>query len=219
MREKNYIYVDKTDLIYEIVKLNTAFIMNAERRTGKTLLLSTIKTIFQEPKSWWEEYGKNLKILQLDPNFFDKNPYPVIHFDFSQSSSNISFIDRVREGLNDTISNYHLPLKDIERSITLQKLIDVEFADILKNLKNIYKKPAVVIIDEADQPLINQIFDDRIKDEIVRSERMSETIGSFKEFYGYLQAKLASQNLRLVFIVGHSRIMKSMYFGSSFDNI
>ena len=130
MIEANFIYIDKTDLLYEIASLKTAFIINAERRTGKTLLLSSIKAIFEQPKSWWEEYGKNLKIWQLDPNFFDNNPYPVIHFNFANSRNNKAFINRIREAINNAITTYKLPLKDIEEKITLEELVDGKFADV-----------------------------------------------------------------------------------------
>ena len=213
--ENNFVYVDKTHLLYDIVKLKTAFIINGERRTGKTMLLSTIKAIFEEPKSWWEEHGKNLKIWQLDPNFFKDNPYPVIHFDFSQSPNNESFIDLIREALNNAILNYQLPLNDIEKKITLQKLVHVEFADVLNKLMAIHNKPAVLTIDESDQPLINQMFSERIKDENIRAERMSETIESFNIFYGYLKAKLASCQVRLVVVTGHSMIAKSAIYSGN----
>jgi len=214
--EKNYIYVDKTSLIYEIAQEPTAFIINAERRTGKTLLLSTIQAIFKEPKSWWEEHCKNLKIWQVDPNFFDNNPYPVIQFNFANSPNNKAFINRIREAINNAITTYKLPLKDIEEKITLEELVDVKFADVFNKLKAIYNKPAVITIDEADQPLLNQMFDEDLT-EIQIKNGMGETTKSFDLFYGYLKAKLASNHVQLVVVAGHSMIAKSaIYSGHSF---
>ncbi len=57
--EEKMIYVDKTDLIYNIAKRRTAFIINADRRTGKTLLLKTIKAMFEEK---WNG-GKNMGLI------------------------------------------------------------------------------------------------------------------------------------------------------------
>ena len=215
LMEKNYIYVDKTSLIYEIAQEPTAFIINAERRTGKTLLLSTIQAIFKEPKSWWEEHCKNLKIWQVDPNFFDNNPYPVIQFNFANSPNNKAFINRIREAINNAITTYKLPLKDIEEKITLEELVDVKSADVFNKLKAIYNKPALITIDEADQPMINQIFNERIKDENLRAKRMSKIIKSFNIFYGYLKAKMASGHVRLVVVAGHSMISKSAIYSGN----
>ena len=215
MIEANFIYIDKTDLLYEIASLKTAFIINAERRTGKTLLLSSIKAIFEQPKSWWEEYGKNLKIWQLDPNFFDNNPYPVIHFNFANSRNNKAFINRIREAINNAITTYKLPLKDIEEKITLEELVDVKFADVFNKLKALYNKPAVITIDEADQPLLNQMFDEKLT-KIQIKNGMGETKKSFELFYGYLKAKLASSHVRLVVVAGHSMIAKSTIYSGHF---
>ena len=208
--ERNLVYVDKTDLFYKITG-ETAFIINGERRTGKTLLLSTIRTIFGEEKRWWEDHGRNLKIWQLAPKFFDNNPYPVINFDFSQSESNAWFLDRIKEALNNAIRMYELPLNDIESNPPLRKLID-KFGDVLNNLLKKFKKPSVITIDESDQPLLIQMFDETIKDDKLREKRMSETIRSFTRFYGYLKSKLASNHLRLVVVAGHSMIDKSTIY-------
>lgn len=212
--EHNLVYVDKTDLLFEIVNRETAFIINGERRTGKTLLLSAIRTIFGEEKRWWEDHGKNLKIWQLDLKFFDENPHPVIHFDFSQSESNAWFLDRIKFTLKKTIRMYELPLNDIKSNTSLRDLID-KFGDVLIELCVKFKKPAVITIDESDQPLLIQMFDERIKDENLRNARMSEAIISFNRFYGFLKAMLASNNVRLVVVAGHSMIAKSTIYSGN----
>ena len=46
LRNDDYLYVDKTDLIYELVNNNRAVFLSRPRRFGKSLLLSTIKYYF-----------------------------------------------------------------------------------------------------------------------------------------------------------------------------
>ena len=46
LRNDDYLYVDKTDLIYDLVHNNRAVSLNRPRRFGKSLLLSTIKYYF-----------------------------------------------------------------------------------------------------------------------------------------------------------------------------
>ena len=209
LMERKYIYVDKTDMIYAVIQDPSAFIINSERRTGKTLLLSTIKAMFEQNEEWWQRYGSDLKIMKLNPNFFNANPYPIIEFDFAQSQNNNSFIDRIREALNVTITKYKLPLKYIEKIIPLQKLIDVEFADILNQLRARQSNKVVITIDECDQPLLNQMFDESLSNEQLEKD-MAETIKSFNIFYAYLKSQLSSKGfVRLVVVAGHSMIAKS----------
>lgn len=207
--ENKLIYVDKTAFLSDIIKWNGAFIINAERRTGKTLLLSTIRAVFEEKREWWESHGKNLKIWEMNPQLFDKNPYPVINFDFSQAANNEAFAERICEALNSTIIKYKLPLDQIEETVTLQQLVNVKFAKVLNSLIGMQaqEKPngAVITIDESDQPLLNQMFDEELTKE-QQEKGMNRTLKSFNLFYGYLKAKLASGQVRLVVVAGHSMI-------------
>ena len=213
LMEKNFVYVDKTDIIYKIVNLDTAFIINSERRTGKTLLLSTIKAIFEQKVEWWQQYGANLKIMKLNPNFFTQNPFPVIGFKFSQCQNNEDFIIKIAESLNKVIDNYDLQLDEIPININPTVLISGNFSKVLRHLqKKFQKKPIIITIDEADQPLINQMFSEKITNEKEKTELISSTIISFNQFYGFLKDQLAEGIVRLVVVAGHSMIAKSSIY-------
>ena len=45
LREEDYLYVDKTDLIYELVKLGVPYFLARPRRFGKSLLITIIVPI------------------------------------------------------------------------------------------------------------------------------------------------------------------------------
>ena len=47
LRKLNQIYVDKTDLIFEMVKFHAPFFLSRPRRFGKSLLTTTIKSLFE----------------------------------------------------------------------------------------------------------------------------------------------------------------------------
>ena len=48
--QDGYVYVDKTDLIYKLVKTGKIYFLSRPRRFGKSLLVSTLKYYFQGRK-------------------------------------------------------------------------------------------------------------------------------------------------------------------------
>ncbi|MDR3223665.1 MAG: AAA family ATPase, partial [Methanobrevibacter sp.] len=47
IRENNYLYVDKTKYIYELIESGDIYFLSRPRRFGKSLLLSTIAELFK----------------------------------------------------------------------------------------------------------------------------------------------------------------------------
>ena len=68
LREENYLYVDKTAMVYKIASNSTPYFLSRPRRFGKSLLISTFEAYFQGRKDLfhglaiekleapWEEY-------------------------------------------------------------------------------------------------------------------------------------------------------------------
>lgn len=46
LREENYLYVDKTAMIYQVVSTSVPYFLSRPRRFGKSLLLSTFEAYF-----------------------------------------------------------------------------------------------------------------------------------------------------------------------------
>ena len=76
IREDGYVYVDKTALIYNLVKEGTIYFLSRPRRFGKSLLVSTIKHYFLGHK----ELFQDLAIEGLEKEWLE---YPVFHIDFN----------------------------------------------------------------------------------------------------------------------------------------
>ena len=49
--QDGYVYVDKTDLVYELVKRGKIYFLSRPRRFGKSLLISTLENYFQGRKA------------------------------------------------------------------------------------------------------------------------------------------------------------------------
>ena len=76
IREGGYVYVDKTDLIHQIVRTGGYYFLSRPRRFGKSLLISTMEAYFQGKK----ELFKGLAIENLEKDWTE---YPVLHLDLS----------------------------------------------------------------------------------------------------------------------------------------
>ena len=74
--EDGFVYVDKTDLIYKLVKDNSIYFLSRPRRFGKSLLVSTLKCYFQGRK----ELFRGLAIDKLETEWAE---YPIFHIDFN----------------------------------------------------------------------------------------------------------------------------------------
>ena len=83
IRNENYLYVDKTALIYQLVTKGKPYFLSRPRRFGKSLLISTLEAYFQGKK----ELFKGLAIDQLEQ---DWNVYPVLYFSDLNQLNDIS---------------------------------------------------------------------------------------------------------------------------------
>ena len=72
----NYVYVDKTALIYHLVTEGNIYFLSRPRRFGKSLLVSTLEAYFQGRKDLF----KGLAIDELETEWAE---YPVFHIDFN----------------------------------------------------------------------------------------------------------------------------------------
>ena len=76
MMERNGIYVDKTELVHQLVTQGTAYFLSRPRRFGKSLLVSTLKELFEGNKILF-------KGLWIENNWDWSQTNPVIHISFA----------------------------------------------------------------------------------------------------------------------------------------
>jgi hypothetical protein len=92
IRKDGYFYIDKTALIYKLVKTGSYYFLSRPRRFGKSLLLSTLEAYFKGRKELFE----GLAMESLEKDWIE---YPVIHLDlnakkFDTENDLIRLIDR-----------------------------------------------------------------------------------------------------------------------------
>ena len=66
IRERGYVYVDKTDLVHRLVATGKYYFLNRPRRFGKSLLVSTLEAYFQGKKELFQ--GLAIESLEKDWN-------------------------------------------------------------------------------------------------------------------------------------------------------
>ena len=89
LRNDGCVYVDKTALMYKLVKEGSVYFMSRPRRFGKSLLLSTLEAYFTGKK----ELFKGLAIEQLEKDWF---VHPVLHLDLNaEKYSNIEDLTNI----------------------------------------------------------------------------------------------------------------------------
>ncbi len=189
-----FLYVDKTGYIARLINSQlTYFFLSRPRRFGKSLLVSTMKEIFNCSK----ERFKNLRVY----NEIQWQPYPVIHFDFSLIAvdETISVKKALADEVDKISRDYLLPISEGNHKSKFRYLIE--------NLAKKENKPVVILIDEYDKFIIDCIDDDKQR-ESNRSQ--------LKDFFSVLKG--SGDFIRFVFITGISRFSRVSIF-SDLNNL
>lgn len=146
IREENFLYVDKTDLVANIVGNGGYYFLTRPRRFGKSLLMSTIEAFYRGKKDLF----KGLAIENMD---LDWTPRPVLHFDLSpQKYESNDSIARL-------LDEY---LKHLEEEWGITEIapdLTTRFMKIIRTAADKSSRKVVILIDEYDKPLLESMFD------------------------------------------------------------
>ena len=188
----NYIYVDKTKYIRDLIKLERVFI-SRPRRFGKSLTLDTIATLFEtgvEPyfKGTWI-YDKwtepTYPVLRL--NFLDLDKYSLEHF---------------KQKLNAIISSFarDINVKNYEEKVEPEDTIYFLLDELRKE-----KRQIVILIDEYDCQMTANINNETLY------KQFQEKI---KSFYATIKNKWA---IKFLGITGVTRLKDVEIFSIGSD--
>lgn len=76
IRREGYFYVDKTALMYQMVKTGSYYFLSRPRRFGKSLMISTLEAYFQGKKELFE----GLAMEKLEKDWIK---HPILHLDLN----------------------------------------------------------------------------------------------------------------------------------------
>ncbi len=144
LREGNYLYVDKTEHIHNLLDRAGYYFLSRPRRFGKSLLLSTIKAIYQGNRALFSG-------LWIENQWDWNKVHPVILLSINKLDyQRLGLETALQQAMHTCAAEYQVQLT----STTLKNL----FAELLEKLANQHAK-AVVLIDEYDKPLIDYLDD------------------------------------------------------------
>lgn len=193
--QENLLYIDKTKQIYHLIEKGKLYFLSRPRRFGKTVLVSTLKYLFEGKK----ELFKNLYIGQQTN--YDWTAYPVLQFNFAKLGLEIEDLEQgIRYLLKQKADQYNIQLPDNTISIQMESLITQI------SQKN---KPVVVLIDEYDKPIVDFLLD-------IDKARINQKI--LRRFFAPLKDLDAQGHLRFLFITGVSKFSKVSLF-SDLNNL
>jgi len=191
IRADNFYYADKTFLINQLLTGGRNYFLSRPRRFGKSLLLDTIRCVFEGKECLFEG-------LCIHDQWDWSETYPIVRLSFG--------------------AKYTEP-GDLNRSILsklrlVERASDLELADsittgperletIIQNLFLSTGKPVVVLVDEYDKPIL---------DTLDRPEQALANRDYLRGFYGVI--KDCAEYVRFVFVTGVSMFSKvSLFFG------
>ncbi len=193
IREGNYVYVDKTKELLNIIENYQYVFLSRPRRFGKSLFLDTLKEVFEGNK----ELFKGLYIYDK----YDFEKYPVIKISWSGSLKSL-------KAVNETA---HKILKQNQRLLNVEcdnyEFPENCFADLIQKTYERYRKPVVILIDEYDKPIL---------DNIENIEKAKEIREFLREFYTVIKDNDAY--IRFAFLTGVSRFSRVSIF-SGLNNL
>ena len=147
IRKDGYLYIDKTALIYQLVKTGSYYFLSRPRRFGKSLLLSTLEAYFQGKKELFE----GLAMEKLEKEW---TKHPILHFDLNISHYDAP--DSLYKILNDTLSRY----EEEYGTRPTEETLPLRFAGIIDRAYRKTGQRAVILIDEYDKPLLQNLHDE-----------------------------------------------------------
>ena len=190
-----YVYVDKTDIIWQLAHDAKYAFLSRPRRFGKSLLSSTLHSYFAGDKALFE----GLKIMDLEQEW---TKYPVLHFDLSTAKGQGS-----PEELRDRLFKLLEPYSDVYGRRESEKTPGALLEGLILRAYEQTSKQVAIIVDEYDAPLLDVLHEDETLDGMRKV---------MQEFYQPLKA--SERMVKFCFITGITKFSQLSIF-STMNNL
>ena len=165
LRLGGYFYIDKTALIYKMVKTGSYYFLSRPRRFGKSLLISTLEAYFQGKKELFE----GLAMEKLEKEW---RRHPILHMDLNIGKYDTpDSLDRI---LNKALTDWEA----IYGTGAAETTLALRFAGIIKRAYEQTGERVVILVDEYDKPMLQAINNEALQ------AHFRDTL---KPFYGVLK--------------------------------
>jgi hypothetical protein len=195
IRNEDCYYVDKTELIYQLVQQGTYYFLSRPRRFGKSLLLDTIKELFEGNQVLFQG-------LFIEDKWDWSKKHPVIRLSFG------SGVLRNRQELDDRINSL-LKASAADLGLVIDEAEDIpgKLTALLAQASKKFNRQVALLIDEYDKPIL---------DNIVTTDIAREMREGLKNIYTVI--KDADAHIKFCLITGVSKFSKVSLF-SGLNNL
>ncbi len=192
--QEGYYYVDKTGLARQLIEQGKYYFLSRPRRFGKSLLLDTLKEIFEGNHALF--HG-----LQIEPHWDWSRRHPVLLIDFSGDAltSPEQLAASIHQQLEEHERRFDLPARYPDNRGRLR--------DLITRVHQQSGQKVVVLVDEYDKPMLDNI------DRPAIAGAMREQLKNL-----YVVLKGVNPHLRFVMLSGVSKFSKVNLF-SGLNNL
>ena len=191
LRKNGFTYVDKTDALYAMASgdVGNQFFIARPRRFGKSLAVSTLKSLFQGEREL-------LAGLKIEPKWDWSKKWPVLHLDMgsAQTTTVAELCERWRVMLGNECARNGIVFRDNENPATA---FENAICDLAAKSTD---GQMVLLVDEYDKPLLGHLM----------KSDVSEFRDALKAFYSVVKTLESKQ--RFTFITGVSKFSKVSIF-------
>ena len=166
IRRDGFFYIDKTKLVYSLVKTGSYYFLSRPRRFGKSLLISTLEAYFEGKKELFE----GLAIEKLEKDWVK---YPVLHLDLN--ARQYENLDSLKSELNKHLEIWEKQYGDEYKDRALEE----RFYHVITKAYEKTGRPVVILVDEYDKPLLQAIGNEDLQ---------TKYRNALKAFYGVLKS-------------------------------
>ncbi|OHE17540.1 MAG: hypothetical protein A2525_07395 [Sulfurimonas sp. RIFOXYD12_FULL_36_11] len=195
IRKDDYVYVDKTDIAFNLIESYRYAFLARPRRFGKSLFLDTLRNIFEGNKELF-------KGLAIEDKWDWDVSYPVITISFAEGKITSA------KDLEDKFEEIFL-LNQKKLDVTCQyKASDRRcFSELIRKANEKYNQKVVILVDEYDKPILDNIT----KPEIAESIR-----DGLVNFYSVIKG--SDEFIKFAFLTGVSKFTRTSLF-SGLNNL
>ena len=194
IRNDGYLYIDKTALMYQMVKTGSYYFLSRPRRFGKSLLISTLEAYLQGKK----ELFTGLAVERLEKDWIK---YPILHLDL-----NIEKYD-TPESLDNILEKSLTAWEKLYGAEPSERSFSLRFAGIIERACKQAGQRVVILVDEYDKPMLQAIGNEKLQ------KQFRDTL---KPFYGAL--KTMDGYIKFAFLTGVTKFGKVSVF-SDLNNL
>ena len=194
LREQDCYYVDKTAYIERLLAEGTHYFLSRPRRFGKSLLLDTLKELFEGNEALFAG-------LHIHGGWEWSVRHPVVRLDFAGGSF------KAPDSLHEDVMLQLEYLEEQGGIAPRQVSAPARFRRLLQELHRTTGQPVAVLVDEYDKPILDALE----TPDVARANR-----DFLRGFYGMI--KSSDAHVHFTFVTGVSKFTKVSLF-SDLNNL